>query len=115
MLGVGNSRKLETLTPQNVLTSKAAAGKNVLTSIEVQKSLQIQEENYIDIIYKLQHDRLTLRGKNITERLNKLQKREGGLNAFIKDHTEKNEMKVKMSRENENMLSKAAENVDSLR
>jgi hypothetical protein len=33
----------------------------------------------------------------------------------MKDHSEKNEMKVKLSRENENLLTKAAENVDSLR
>lgn len=115
MLGVAGSRRLESITPQNVQTTKAGAGKSALTSVEVQKTLQIQEDNYADIIYKLQHDRLALRGRNITERLNKMSKQDTGLNAFIKEHNEKNEMKVKLSRESENLLTKAVENVDSLR
>ena len=115
MLGVSNTRRPDgSITPHNPMTAKHG-GKNALSNAEVQRSLQQQEENYIDIIYKLQHDRLTLRGKNVTDRLNNLQKSEAGLNAFIKDNKEKKELKIKLSRESENKITKAAENVDSLR
>jgi hypothetical protein len=77
MLG---GRKLDsTMTPQNV---SAARGGNIkpINSVEVQKHLQVQEENYSNIIYQLQHDRMRLRGKEVTEKLNRLQKSDGALN-----------------------------------
>ena len=77
MLG---GRKLDsTMTPQNV---SAARGGNIkpINSVEVQKHLQAQEENYSNIIYQLQHDRMRLRGKDVTEKLNRLQKSDGALN-----------------------------------
>jgi len=71
MLG---GRKLDsTMTPQNMSMSRGGNMKSVNT-VEVQKHLQVQEENYTDIIYKLEHDRMRLRGKDIQERLARMQK-----------------------------------------
>jgi len=53
-----------TMTPQNNSASRGGNMKSV-NSLEVQRHLQVQEETYTDIIYKLQHDRMRLRGKDI--------------------------------------------------
>ena len=53
-------------------------------SVEMQKVLIQQEESYTNIIYQLQADRLRLRGRDITQKLGKLQKTDGALNEYIK-------------------------------
>lgn len=58
---------------------------------------------------------MRLRGKDITERLNKMRKTDGALNKFINDHSEQTTMNMKLSREKQNQLSKAVETVDNLR
>jgi hypothetical protein len=110
MLG---GRKLDsTMTPQNM-----ARGGNMksVNTVEVQKHLQMQEENYTDIIYKLEHDRMRLRGKDIQERLVRMQKQGGALNEFIRAGKEKAAMNIKLTREKQAQLSKAVENVEGLR
>ena len=77
--------------------------------------MQMQEDAYIDIIYHLEHDRMRLKGKDISLRLNKLQKQEGALNEYIKSQNEKQSMNIRMTRENQNTLVKAVENVEGLR
>lgn len=110
MLG---GRKLDiAMTPQNLAKGGMLGGVN---QVEAQRHLQAQEENYIDIINKLQTDRMKLRGRDVNDRLNTLVKKEGGLNDFIKRHTEKQEMRVKLNLEKENALTKAIENVDGLK
>ena len=75
----------------------------------------MQEENYSDIIYKLEHDRMRLRGKDITERLTKMQKQGGALNDFIRANNEKASMNIRLTREKQSQLTKAVENVEGLR
>ena len=50
----------------------------------MQKVLIQQEENYSNIIYQLQNDRMRLRGKDISEKLGRLQKSNGALNEYTK-------------------------------
>lgn len=68
MLG---GKNLNSMTPQAAAGAKGAKLSS-LNSIEVQKQLQMQEDAYIDIIYHLEHDRMRLKGKDISLRLNKL-------------------------------------------
>lgn len=86
-----------------------------LNSAEVQKHIYMVEENYLDIISQLQHDRMKLRGQKVTEQLNKLKRSDGALNEFIKNQKQKKEINLKLTREDQNQLEKAIENVDSLR
>ena len=58
---------------------------------------------------------MRLKGKDISLRLNKLQKQEGALNEYIKSQNEKQSMNIRMTRENQNTLVKAVENVEGLR
>lgn len=112
---LGGGRKMDVaMTPQNMSRAQTG-GIAAVNSLEAQRYLQAQEENYVDIIYKLQHDRAQLRAKDITERLNAMYKQEGGLNAYIKQHNENKELKIRLSREKEAQLTKALENVDSLK
>lgn len=82
MLG---GRKIDSSqTPQNL---SAARGGNIkpINSVEVQKVLQAQEENFSNVIFQLQYDRMRLRGKEVSEKLNKMQKSDGALNRYIKN------------------------------
>ena len=73
------------------------------------------EENYLEIIDQLQHDRMRLRGQRITQKVNKLKKSDGALNEFIKKQNQKKDLTLKLTREDQNQLEKAIENVDGLR
>lgn len=84
-------------------------------SVEMQKVLIQQEETYTNIIYQLQTDRLRLRGKDITTKLGKLQKTDGALNEYIRLQKDKQQMKIKLSRDEENTLVKAVENIENLK
>ena len=86
-----------------------------LNSAEVQKHIYQVEENYLDIISQLQHDRMKLRGQKVTEKLNKLKRSDGALNEFIKNQKQKKDINLKLTREDQNQLEKAIENVDNLR
>ena len=86
-----------------------------LNSAEVQKHIYAVEENYLDIIAQLQHDRMKLRGQKVTEKLNKLKRSDGALNEFIKNQKQKRDINLRLTREDQNQLEKAIENVDNLR
>lgn len=86
-----------------------------MNSAEVQKHIYQVEENYLDIISQLQHDRMKLRGQKVTEKLNKLKRSDGALNEFIKNQKQKKDINLKLTREDQNQLEKAIENVDNLR
>jgi len=58
---------------------------------------------------------MRLRGKDVAERLNKLNKQGGALCEFIKNSNDRAFMNIKLTRENQSQLEKAVENVDSLR
>ena len=58
---------------------------------------------------------MRLRGKDISERLNKMRRTDGALNQFIKNNSEQTVMNMKLTREKQNQLSKAVETVDNLR
>jgi len=75
----------------------------------------MQEENYQNIIHQLQLDRMKLKGRNISEKLNQMKKAEGGLSEYIRRHAEQKDINLKISREDQNQLVKAIENVDDLR
>lgn len=81
----------------------------------MQKVLIQQEENYAYIIYQLQNDRMRLRGKDISEKLGKLKKSNGALNEYTKLHKDQQQMKMKLSRDEESTLVKAVENVEHLK
>jgi len=82
---------------------------------EAQKLLQFQEDNYLNIIYTLQADRMKLRGQRITEKLNKMQRSDGALNEFIKNQADKKAMNIRLTRDDQTQLVKAIENVESLK
>jgi len=73
-----------------------------LNSAEVQKHIYQVEENYLDIISQLQHDRMKLRGQKVTEKLNKLKRSDGALNEFIKNQKQKKDINLKLTREDQN-------------
>lgn len=81
----------------------------------MQKELIQQEEKYANIIYQLQNDRMRLRGKDITDKLGKLKKSNGALNEYTKLQKDQQQMKIKLSRDEENTLVKAVENVEHLK
>lgn len=83
--------------------------------MEVQKVLQAQEENFSNVIFQLQYDRMRLRGKEVSEKLNKMQKSDGALNQYIKNQSDKNFMNLKLSREDQSQLTRAVENVENLK
>lgn len=58
---------------------------------------------------------MRLRGKDVTQKLNKMQKSDGALNEYIKAQSEKNLMNIRLNREDQSQLKKAVENVESLR
>lgn len=58
---------------------------------------------------------MRLRGKDISEKLGKLQKSKGALNEYTKLQKDQQSMKMKLSREEENTLIKAVENVEHLK
>lgn len=110
---LGGRKVDSSMTPMHT-----AAGKNQgrgQNSVEMQKVLIQQEENYTSIIYQLQLDRMRLRGKDISDKLGKLQKSKGALNEFTKIQKDKQSMKMKLSRDEENTLVKAVENVEHLK
>jgi len=73
-----------------------------LNSAEVQKHIYAVEENYLDIIAQLQHDRMKLRGQKVTEKLNKLKRSDGALNEFIKNQKQKRDINLRLTREDQN-------------
>ena len=58
---------------------------------------------------------MKMKGHRVTEKLNKLQRRDGGLNEFIRMQNEKQKMNINVSRDDQNQLVKAIEGVDSLK
>ena len=95
MLG---GRKLDsTMTPQS---NPASRGGNIkpINSQEVQKFIQETEDSYKNVIHQLQVDRMRLRGKDVSEKLNKLLKHNGAMNQFIKSHSNQKEVQTKLSR-----------------
>jgi hypothetical protein len=58
---------------------------------------------------------MKLRGQKVTEKLNRLKRSDGALNEFIKNQKQKKEINLKLTREDQNQLEKAIENVDGLR
>jgi len=58
---------------------------------------------------------MRLRGKDISEKLGKLKKSNGALNEYTKLHKDQQQMKMKLSRDEENTLVKAVENVEHLK
>lgn len=58
---------------------------------------------------------MRLRGKDISDKLGKLQKSKGALNEFTKLQKDKQSMKMKLSRDEENTLVKAVESVGDLK
>jgi hypothetical protein len=111
MLG---GRKMDS-APQGSAGARGSSGVKAVNSAEAQKHLQAQEDNFTDIIYKLQHDRMRLTGKDLNERLSKMSKSGGAFNEYIKSHSDRAAMNIKLSRDKQELLSKAVENVDNLR
>ena len=94
-------RKLDSsMTPINQSTTRTG---NMMggNSAEAQKLLYMQEENYQNIIYQLQLDRMKLRGHKVTEKLNNLQKSNGALNQYIKKESERKTLNLKLSRDDQ--------------
>lgn len=58
---------------------------------------------------------MRLRGKEISQKLGKIQKSKGALNEFSKLQKDKQSMKLKLSRDEENTLVRAVENVEHLK
>lgn len=109
-----SGRKMDSsMTPANM--SSAGSGMMNASSGEMQKLLYMQEENYQNIIHQLQLDRMKLKGRKISEKLNQMKKADGGLSEYIKRHAEQKDINLKISREDQNQLVKAIENVDDLR
>ena len=102
------------MTPLNQSSTRTGGVMGGNTA-EAQKLLYMQEENYQNIIYQLQLDRMKLRGHKVTEKLNKLQKSNGALNQYIKKDSERRNMNLKLSRDDQTQLVKAIEKVDSLK
>ena len=101
-------------TPMNAPNTRGGAMMSG-NSAEAQKLLQFQEDNYLNIIYTLQADRMKLRGQRITEKLNTMQRADGALNQFIKNQADKKAMNIRLTRDDQTQLVKAIENVESLK
>jgi len=84
------------------MSASRGGGMANLNSAEVQKHIYQVEENYLDIISQLQHDRMKLRGQKVTEKLNKLKRSDGALNEFIKNQKQKKDINLKLTREDQN-------------
>eukprot|EP00347_Sterkiella_histriomuscorum_P006662 403351912 len=82
-----------------------------VTSNELQKQLQISEEAFYNVIIELQKDRMMLKGQHLLERLHKLEKTDGPMNEYIKMQREKKEVAGKLSRDEQNKLESALDNV----
>jgi hypothetical protein len=50
----------------------------------MQKAMAVYEEQFNQVIGHLQFDRMKLRGHNITQKLNKMQRDKGAFNTFVK-------------------------------
>lgn len=73
-------RKIDvSMTPMNV--SRGAKGMN---SVDIQKALMMQEEQYSQVVSHLQYDRMKIRGARLSEKLNRMAKEGGAFNAYIK-------------------------------
>ena len=112
MLG---GRKVDSISMTPMSQPGRGAQMKGQNSVEMQKVLIQQEETYTNIIYQLQTDRLRLRGKDITSKLGKLQKTDGALNEYIRLQKDKQQMKMKLSRDEQNTLVKAVENIENLK
>jgi hypothetical protein len=58
---------------------------------------------------------MRLRGNNMTERLNKLQREEGALNKYIIKQREKKELQLKLTKDEQGKLENALTNVEYLK
>ena len=86
-----------------------------ISGTEMQKQLLLTEESFTNVILELQNDRMRMRGQNMLERLNKLQKSDGALNEYIKSQREKKEIAMKLSKDEHHLLKSTLTNVDSLK
>lgn len=102
------------MTPQS---NPASRGGNIkpINSQEVQKFIQETEDSYKNVIHQLQLDRMRLRGKDVTEKLNKLMKHDGAMNEYIKNQSNQKSVLTRLTRNEQNTLTKAIENVEVLR
>jgi len=55
-----------------------------MTNVDAEKKLIEQEEKYHHVIHQLQSDRLRLRGKEMADRLTRIEKTDGAFNEYVK-------------------------------
>lgn len=96
-------------------TSAGRQGKMGVNSVDMQKALIQQEEAYVQIVERLQFDRMRLRGANMTNRLNKMQRSNGAFNEYTKKQKEGNFTVARISRDEENQLVSAMKHIDQLK
>lgn len=60
-------------------------------------------------------DRMRLRGKDLSDKLVKMQKSPGAFNDFVKLNQELKETRIRISKEEESKLIKTVENIDTLK
>jgi len=104
-------RKIDvSMTPMNV--SRGAKGMN---SVDIQKALMMQEEQYSQVVSHLQYDRMKIRGARLSEKLNRMAKEGSAFNAYIKKTKEESYTQAKISQQDENQLVDAIKKVNSLK
>lgn len=90
-------------------------GQSSISNSEILKNFQNSEENFVNIIYELQTDRMKMKGRQIMERLQKLQREEGAFNTLIKRNRQKNELQLKLNAEEQTKLEDTLQNVSLLK
>lgn len=70
---------------------------------------------YQSIISEMQSERVKMRSQQMLERINKLSKTEGAMNAFIAKQREKKELQLRISKEDQDKIEESVQYVDSLK
>ena len=88
---------------------------NSINSADLQKHLNLIEESFQGVINDLQKDRMALRGKEMLNRLKKLDNGNGPMTQFIAKQRDRFDVLKKYSRDEQVVLEGAVENIEGLK